>query len=160
MTMWKNRAAECMLFMAALISIALSCAWAKEDESDLLYTFLQGTYELVGRWPDSQQTYTGRAVLSKTADFIKVVRTIGGEQIEAVGKIETATADKIKVLRVRFEQDGEQYEATYLIGSDLDNYGRLTGYVYSRERPSGQPGLEALFYDRQAEQNRAGTNER
>ncbi|MDY0041735.1 MAG: hypothetical protein RBS57_15585 [Desulforhabdus sp.] len=147
----KNRVATRLVFIVALTLVAFPCAWANEDDLESLYTFLQGTYEVIGKWPDSQQTYSGIMVLSKEADLIRVTRTISGERTEAVGKIETITADQINVLRVRFARDGEQYEAIYLIGSDLDNYGRLTGYVYSKERPTEQPGLEALFYDRNAE---------
>lgn len=154
----KNKAADCVVFIVVMILVALSCARAKEEEPEFLYTFLQGTYEVVGRWPDSLQTYTGTMILSRNTDCFKVLRTISGEEIEAVGKIETATVDKIKVLRIRFPRGGEQYEATYLIGSDLDNYGRLTGYVYSKERPTEQPGLEALFYDRRTEQDQAVEN--
>lgn len=146
--MRKTRAADCAVFIVALISIAVSCAWANDNDSEFLYNFLQGRYEVIGRWPDSETAYTGTMILSRKNDCFQVTRIINGDKTEAVGKIETATADEIKVLRVRFIRSGEQYEATYLIGSDLDNYGRLTGYLYSKERPAKQPGLEALFYDR------------
>jgi hypothetical protein len=67
--------------------------------------------------------------------------------IEGTGQVETATADRIRVLRVRFIENGESYEAAYLVGGDLDNYGRLTGYVYLKNGKTKKPGLEAWFSD-------------
>ena len=65
------------------------------------------------------------------------------------GRIIRATADKIKVLRVEFVHKGRKYGGTYLIGSDLDNYARLTGYLYLKKGKTTKPGLEALFIERQ-----------
>jgi hypothetical protein len=135
----------------ALILITFSSAWAldrpKSDEDDFLYEFLEGSYHLIGRLPDSNKTYSGRVVLKKMGDKLEVVRMIEGKEIKGIGKIETATADKIKVLRIRFREENKSYEATYLIDSDLDNYGRLTGYLYIKGKETKKPGLEALFLD-------------
>ena len=116
-----------------------------ENDTDFLYDFLKGSYELVGRWPDSNKTYSGKIVLEKDHGNFRVVRLINGKKITGMGKIETATPDKVKVLRIRFKQDEREYEGTYLIGSDLDNYGRLTGYLYLKNGKTKQPGLEAFF---------------
>lgn len=72
---------------------------------------------------------------------------IGNRAVKGTGKIETVTPDKIKVIRILFESEGKDCEATYLIGSDLDNYGRLTGYVYFKGGEAKTPGLEALFIE-------------
>ena len=133
--------------------VCLSCpAWAKDvgSKNEFLYEFLQGRYELIGRVPDSNKTYTGKVVLRKSGDYFEVIRRIEGKEIKGIGKIERATADKIRVLRVRFVDGNKSYEATYLIGSDLDNYGRLTGYLYLKEGGTKVPGLEALFISHQA----------
>ena len=116
-----------------------------ENETDFLYGFLKGSYELVGRWPDSNETYSGKIILEKDHGHFNVVRLINGKKISGIGKIETATSDEVKVLRIRFKQDEREYEGTYLIGSDLDNYGRLTGYLYLENGKTKNPGLEALF---------------
>jgi len=116
-----------------------------ENDTDFLYVFLKGSYELVGRWPDSNETYSGKIILEKDRGHFRVVRLINGKKITGIGKIETATSDKVKVLRIRFKQDGRVYEGTYLIGSDLDNYGRLTGYLYLKNGKTKNPGLEAFF---------------
>ncbi len=144
-------------YLVIVAVVCLSClTWAQDvgSENEFLYEFLQGTYELIGRAPDSNRTYTGKVVLRKSGDYFEVTSRIEGKEIKGTGKIETATADKIKVLRVRFVEENKSYEATYLIGSDLDNYGRLTGYLYLKEGGTKVPGLEALFIDHQAlEQN-------
>ncbi len=120
------------------------------DEIDFLYGFLEGPYHLIGKWPDSNRTYYGKAVLRKADGELEVIRRIEGKEVKAVGKIETATGDKIKVLRIRFTDEKKSYEGTYLIHFDLDNYGRLAGYLYLKEGGTKNPGFEALFIDHQA----------
>ena len=133
-------------FVLAIILLFIAeTATLAENDTDFLYDFLKGSYELVGRWPDSNETYGGKIVLEKDRGHFRVIRLIDGKKITGIGKIETATSDKVKVLRIRFEQNGRKYEGTYLIGSDLENYGRLTGYLYLKNGKTKQPGLEAFF---------------
>ncbi len=126
-------------------------ATAKEtgnkEEIDFLYDFLSGTYVLVGRAPESSRTYTGKMLLSGGNGKFEVTRIIEGKTVKGTGRIETATGDRIKVVRVRFTEGGKKYETTYLIGSDLDNYGRLSGYLYLKQGNTVKPGLEVLFID-------------
>jgi len=137
-----------------LLAISLSTVWARgpenNSEEDSLYAFLEGTYYLIGRLPDSTKTYSGKVVLKKTDDAFQVTRVINGKKIKGFGKLEAATADKTKVLRIRFIDENKNYEATYLINSDLDNYARLSGYLYVIQGGTKVPGLEALFIDHQA----------
>ena len=137
---------RCYLVIIPLVFLC-SFTWAetKNNDIDFLYNFLEGSYELIGRFPDSNMTYTGKVVLKKSGDYLEVIRTIKNKVIKGTGKIETATADKIKVLRIRFIDENKNYEGTYLIHSDLDNYARLTGYLYLKEGGTKEPGLEALF---------------
>ena len=65
-----------------------------------------------------------------------------------IGKIEKAAGGDAEVLRIRFDQDGKSYEGTYLIDGDLDNYARLSGYLYLADGSTKSVGLEALFADR------------
>jgi hypothetical protein len=130
--------------------IGVSGLWAQDAEVEFLYTFLQGTYQVVGRWPDSHEAYTGTVVIKSEGDHLQVLRSINGEEVKGIGRIATATADKIKVLMVEFSQHRRRYEATYIIDSDLDNYARLTGYLFLKTGETKRPGLEALFIDHQS----------
>ncbi len=130
----------------ALVS-TLVWAQARDLIDDPLYDFLCGSYQVIGRFPDSNQLYSGSVDLKRSGNQLEVVRLIGGHRVKGIGSIETATSDKIKVLRVRFRSEGKDYEATYLIATDLDNYGRLTGHVYLKDGKTRRPGLEALFIE-------------
>jgi hypothetical protein len=137
-------------YLVIIPLVFLYCfTWAetKNNDIDFLYNFLAGSYALIGRFPDSNMTYTGKIVLMKSGDYLEVIRTIKNRVTKGTGKIETAAPDKIKVLRIRFVDENKSYEGTYLIGSDLDNYARLTGYLYLKEGSTKEPGLEAFFID-------------
>lgn len=107
--------------------------------------FMQGRYDAVGRFPESAKTYSGKVTLEVVGDSMKVTRVIGGKTIVGWGKLETATADKIPVFRVRFTDQGKKWEITYQVHTDMNNYARLTGYVYPPGTFTETPGLEALF---------------
>jgi hypothetical protein len=137
-----------VLFSAAFF--VLGGVWSglcQDDETSFLYGFLEGPYQVIGRHPDSKETYAGKVVFRKNGDSMKVVREFGDEVVEGFGRIEASAADGTKVFRVRFVRSGAEYEATYVIASDLDNYARLTGYVYLLGGSTKQAGLEALFVD-------------
>jgi len=125
--------------------LLLSSSLFAEEATLATYNYLVGSYECIGRWPDSNKTFSGRVEISKAAEGVKMTRMIDGEKIEAVGKYGTATPDKIPVLRVKFNQKGKAYEETCLISSDLDNYPRITCYLYTEK--TKKVGLETLFPD-------------
>lgn len=111
--------------------------------------FLVGTYDVIGRYPDSEQLYTGTVEINRSdteTNAVSVTRTIGGLATQGEGEVTTATGDAIAVLRVVFQEAGRTMEATYLLDSDLDNYARLTGYVYIQSGGTQLPGIEALFH--------------
>jgi len=130
-----------------VLASTLVWAQAKDFSDEPFYDFMCGSYQVIGRLPDSDQLYSGKIEFKRSGNQLEVVRLIGGHRVTGIGKIETATSDKIKVLRVHFRSKDKDYEATYLIGSDLDNHGRLTGYVYFKDGKTRTPGLEALFID-------------
>jgi hypothetical protein len=114
-------------------------SWAK---------FIVGDYVVVGKKPDSDVTYTGRASLQWDGKEFAVTRTIAGQTVHAKGRfdVDPGCCDYNTVLRVGFSFEGRSYEATYLWSGDLSNYARLTGYVYLPERGATKfPGLEVLF---------------
>ncbi len=115
---------------------------------EALYGFLAGSYLAVGKSLDSEKTYHGKVVFRYEKDHLVVTRNIQGETVRGTGRIEHALgADEADVLRVRFTRSGRDYEITYLWRSDLDNYARLSGYVYRPGVHTESPGLEALFID-------------
>ena len=135
--------------VATVLALVSTFVWAqaKDSSDEPLYDFLCGSYQVIGRLPDSDQLYSGKVELKRSGNHLEVLRLMGGRGVKGIGKIETVTSDKIKILRVRFRSEGKDYEATYLIGSDLDNYGRLTGHVYFKDGETRTPGLEALFIE-------------
>jgi len=132
--------------LLALVS-TLAGAQAKDFIEEPLYDFLFGSYQVIGRLPDSDHLFSGKVDLKRSGNQLEVLRLTEGRTVKGTGKIEAVTPDKIKVLRVFFRSAGKDYEATYLIGSDLDNYGRLTGQVYLKDGQTRRPGLEALFVE-------------
>ena len=132
----------------AICFLGVAPAWAQDEETRDLVAFLEGAYQVIGQWPDSNQTYQGIVVIKNRGDHVDLLRTIDGRTVQAIGRISKATADKITVLSVTFARQDRTYEATYLINADLDNYARLTGYVYLQSGKTQAPGLEAMFSKR------------
>jgi hypothetical protein len=103
-----------------------------------------GEYDLIERKPDSTATYNGHLTLRDENGVLQVIRTVEGKAEKCIARFDTvAGTDRIPVLRVHFDFDGKEYDATYRWQSDPDNYPRFTGYLYLFGTKS--PGLEALF---------------
>ncbi len=132
-----------LFMMIAVLAVPFSLTAQDED----LYGFLVGRYQMIGRYPDSIATYTGTVVVSMGDSLLDIERTVGGVTVQGTGRIVPVTSDRIKVLRIRFIDGGRALEGTFLIAGDLDNYGRLSGYIYSPEDETRPPGLEAWFID-------------
>lgn len=109
------------------------------------YRYLMGSYVCVGRWPDSNKTFSGRVEIGEANEGVKIIRMIDGQRIEGVGKYGSITPDEIRVLKIIFTQEGKAYEETCLVSGDLDNYARITCYLYAEK--TKKVGLEALFSD-------------
>jgi hypothetical protein len=117
----------------------------KTPDAAALRGFLAGDYRLIGQEAGSGATYSGSIELREKEDGFAVTRIIAGVTTEGRAAIETSREGN-PVLRIRFASEGRPYEGTYLWRSDLDNYPRLTGYVYLTEGELKSPGLEALFH--------------
>lgn len=118
------------------------------DNHEFLYEYLVGHYIVIGKELNSDKTYCGKVVFSYENDCLIVTRDIEGKILKGEGSIEHALGpDEANVLRVRFVQKGQEYEITYLWRSDLDNYARLSGYLYQPGKKTDSPGMEALFRD-------------
>jgi hypothetical protein len=79
-------------------------------------------------------------------DAFFVIRRVGDHKVEGMGALERASspADHPVVLRVQFKDGGHEYEGTFLWRSDFDNYPRLTGLIFERDKKKSV-GLEAWF---------------
>jgi hypothetical protein len=123
----------------------LCVARSEDQEVESPWPFLVGEYEVIGRVCDSNVTYSGSvSIRAEGGDFI-VTRNVAGKEIIGRGLVESITPDKISIFRVTFAEDGIQYVVTYLLGTDLDNDGRLSGYVLPLGYSGLRPGKEALF---------------
>ena len=115
---------------------------------EFLYECLAGYYTVIGKELDSDKTYYGKVVFSYEEGRLIVTRDIQGKILKGEGRIEHALgSDEANLLRVRFVQAGQEYEITYLWRSDLDNYARLSGYLYQSGKQTDSPGMEVLFID-------------
>lgn len=131
--------------LVCLLAVAACAASAAEQEDEFLYSFLPGSYAVIGQYPDSGAAYAGTAEISQSGSKLRLVKRIGAVVTEAEGHIERASPGEAKVLRVIWNGHRE----TCLIHTDLDNYGRLTCYWTVDGVRHRSPGLEAFFSTRQ-----------
>ncbi len=134
--------------VASLISgLPILCA-AGDSNRDIPPTdYFVGRYEVIGRKPDSSDTYSGTIELrAKGATSFVMVRQIGGREIRGSAVLDHASppADHPAVLRVRFSEDGHDYEGVFLWRSDFENSPRLTGYTFEMGKTKSS-GMEAWF---------------
>lgn len=139
-----------VLMMFSLFSSAVAVSTDREQEDHLL-TFLEGTYDAVGKYPHNGATYYGRVTLKRDHRQIRITRMISGKKATGTARIIAVTADNIPVLQAEYTENGLKLRTTYMIHADIDNYGRLTGRTYCIGRETEPAGLEALFIHRQAE---------
>ena len=121
------------------------------DDIDSLLDYFTGSYRLIGKQLDSSKTFLGRVVINRKGNQLQILRTVNGTTVEGVGTIQTAPLTSSRVLRIRFSSGASKFQGTYLFHSDLDNYARITGYLYKIDPKTGapidtkNPGLETLF---------------
>ncbi len=111
---------------------------------------VQGKYILVGKGLDTDKTYLGKVEIRSIKDRLIVERKINGKSVKGSAAIESAAGGDAQVLRIRFTEDGNSYEQTCLVNSDLDNYARISCYLYKPGIKTKQPGLEVFFHDHTA----------
>jgi len=131
--------------LIALLLAGNTPVMADEAHNEFLRDFLPGSYRLIGKSIDSDRSYSGDITIAQTTEGFTITRHIGNATVQAKGRIEQATADRVAVLRMRFEEQDRPVESTCLIGSDLDNYPRLSCQLYWQNGATRQPGLEAMF---------------
>lgn len=136
------------LLFFPLFSLCLAPA-ALAEVDELFKQYLQGHYQLVGKAIDSDASYTGKMSIYEQGGELKVRREIEGLSIQGNAAIEPVLNGDAKVLRIRFQQQERDIEASCLWRGDLDNYARISCYLYHPGQDTENPGLEALFHLRQ-----------
>ncbi|MCA9375301.1 hypothetical protein KC622_03150, partial [Candidatus Dojkabacteria bacterium] len=96
------------------------------SSTELMEMLVQGKYILVGKRLDTDKTYLGKVEIRSIKDHLIVERKINGKSVKGSAAIESAAGGDAQVLRIRFTEDGNSYEQTCLINSDLDNYARIS----------------------------------
>lgn len=123
----------------------------EEDEQMSTLGFLAGDYILIGRRIGSHETYTGsiRFIYNEKDRCLDMKRTIAGQTVSGTARIVPVLAGDAQALRLSYIEKGIEYEGTFLWRGDLDNYGRLSGFIYIKGTNPDLPGLEAYFIDLQ-----------
>lgn len=132
---------------AALLALGLLLAQpaaAAEDDESPLWDVVRGRYTLIGRHPDSQATYTGTAKIERVGKRLRLTRMIAGKESRIDGVVRRADPGEAWVLALKWGQQVPM-EMVCLVGSDLDNYARLTCHWGRAGNPHKQPGMEAYF---------------
>lgn len=136
----------CALLPMFSMNIAAKEAAKDEDsDKDFLTGFVVGEYYLIGKSPDAENTYHGQVEIDKTDDGLKITRVIAGKTVYGTATIEDSMVKEAQLLRMRFSETDAKYEETCLIDSDLDNYARISCYLYRADLTTENPGFEALF---------------
>lgn len=112
------------------------------------YNFLIGNYLIVGKYYKSNITYYGKATIAINGDNLKITKYINKQRMNAVGKIERALFADTDVLRMHFMEHQQPREGTCLFQGDLDNYARISCYIYPPHSDTSDPGLEVWFINR------------
>lgn len=141
MSLWKT-----ILFvaLAALAGVASHAAPAADRGESPLWSFVPGRYRVIGCYPDGSRTYAGTAQIDRSGKQLRLLRRIDGRESRIFGVIRRADPGEALVLSFKWNDQGPM-EMLCLIGSDLDNYPRLTCHWGKAGNPHKQPGMEAYF---------------
>ena len=119
-----------------------ACAAAEEEPPQ--WSFVPARYQLIGRHPDSLLTYSGSARIDRVGGQLRLTRVIAGKRSQIYGVIRRADPGEAYVLDFKWGTQNPLHMVC-VIGSDLDNYPRLTCHWGKAGNPHRQPGIEAYF---------------
>lgn len=131
------------LFLAAACLAGMPARAADEDEAPE-WSCVPGRYQLIGRHPDSPTTYAGTARIERVGRQLRLTRVVGGRKSQVFGVVRRADPGEAWVLHFKWG-DKQPMEMVCVIGTDLDNYARLTCHWGKAGNPHAQPGMEAYF---------------
>ena len=143
-----NRAVTHRFNMIKFIaSILILVSFMANADEDFFSTFVSGNYLLIGQGIDTHKTYSGTVSIYLENKQLKVKRTINGNITNGVAHFKPTLNGDSNVLLIQFSDNDIDYEETCLWNSDLDNYARITCYLYIPGAEIKKPGMEALFID-------------
>ncbi|MDO6682639.1 MULTISPECIES: hypothetical protein [unclassified Oceanobacter] len=132
-----------------LLVVLSSVSYAKDIDSaaGFLADFLSGHYTLVGKAVNSDATYTGKVTLYQEHGALKVKRAINNRVVLADATLEKSFSGDADVLKIQFTDNGVNYKESCLFSGDLDNYARISCYLYMADGETNSRGLETFFID-------------
>jgi hypothetical protein len=140
-----RRAFPVLAAVVAAVAAGPLPAEGGEAVEDSLLSFVLGDYVIVGREPNGGGAYSGSARIEGTESGLVLKRRRGEREVTATGRWEVPSPPgEGRVLRFRW-QDPDPTIMTCLVGSDLDNYARLTCIWLREGSQPAEPGLEAMF---------------
>ena len=141
-----DTAKKALLMIATLVVLLAGIPFSRAEDGAIheIERFVEGNYTLLGKAIASRKTYLGEISIERKTEGLEVTRRIEGSAVKGTAFVAHATPDKVPVLRIRFMEKGKQLEETCLVDGDLDNYARLTCYLYFTEEDVREPGMEAM----------------
>ena len=133
------------LLLTTIVALIFATEVGAQTKEQHLEGYIQGTYLMIGKHLDSTDTYFGEALITQSESGLSVTKTISGNVIRGTASIAHATSEHTPDLKIRFNEDGKDYEEACLVASDLDNYARITCYLYIPGTKTMNPGMEAFF---------------
>lgn len=131
------------LFLCSMMTAAGAAVAAEEPP---YLDFVVGRYRVVGQQPDGGATYAGQARIERHGDGLRLIRRIGQQTRHITGTVRRADPGEAWVLSFAWVEGAKQkMEMVCLIGTDLDNYARLSCHWGKAKNPHRFPGMEAYF---------------
>ena len=133
------------LFVLVLVCLQGAPLHAQEEEFPDA-PFFVGAYTLIGKALESNDAFLGKLLLTINDDSTKSFeRIIDGTTTRGSWAIEYALGNEIRVIRIRWTNEGRRYECTYQWCMDFDTYPRLSGHCYETGKATDSPGMEVAF---------------
>ena len=130
--------------LAAASNSSGDAAPESRSEIPVQFELVVGRYDFVGRFPDRQRSYAGTAVIDQVGGHLRLTRHLAGKRTEVFGVLRRASPGEAWVLSFAWGSKPTM-EMVCVIGTDLDNYARLTCHWGENGNPHKKPGIETYF---------------
>jgi hypothetical protein len=118
----------------------------RQDKIDPEYPAgLAGKYEIIGRLPDSNTTYTGLLEIINSKSIYLLKRSVEGVTTTGKAWIEICGPDEIMFLRFNFHKQKDALDGSCLFRYNADNYFLISCYTSFVGKNYKKIGLESMF---------------